>query len=223
MSGPIGEVYREGREVSDNVDSDPAGNPYAAPLSLSGEETTDDDRKSVDADLRACVGPNADYYLRQWHGVLRGRNQGTGFNWAAFLLSGLWLPYRKMYLATLIFYSAIIAEMLLEGVLEVAIESPPPPWLDRVTGLAFAIVCGAFGNRWYLSHVTKVIARSRSDGLIGRDLKVRIARRGGTSLVAPLATFALFMATIFAVAFAFAVLFPDDEVVEELMLPEDET
>lgn len=171
--------------MSDNVDSGPGGNPYAAPLSPGDAATPDDERKSGDADLRACVGPNADYYLRQWHEVLRGRGQGTGFNWAACLLSGLWLPYRKMYLATLIFYTVIIAELILEVVLEVVIESPPPAWLDRVVGLAFAIVCGAFANRWYLSHVTKVIARSHSEGLTGRDRRLRIASRGGTSLVAP--------------------------------------
>jgi len=52
-----------------------------------------------DDEIAAFVGKKAGYYLEKWRPVLDGTgNAGnvTGFNWAACLLSGLWLPYRKM-------------------------------------------------------------------------------------------------------------------------------
>jgi hypothetical protein len=211
------------RKMSEGVAPGPADNPYAAPLSPSGEGSPVSAEESADWELRACVGRNADYYLRAWYGVLRGRRQSTGFNWAAFLLSGLWLPYRKMYVATLIFFVAVMAESFLEVVGEALIEVPPPAWLDRVVGLVFAGICGAFGNRWYLSHVSRVIAKARGEGLSDRKLRTRLASRGGTSVVAPIATILLFLATIFAIGIAVDVVIPDDdEDLEELVLPDDE-
>src|SRR5258707_862516 len=48
-------------------------------------------------ELRAFVGRRAVYYLAKWRGVLAGSGTETGFNLAAFFLSAIWLPYRKMY------------------------------------------------------------------------------------------------------------------------------
>ena len=128
-----------------------------------------------------------------------------------------------MYVATLIFFAAVIAESLLEIVVEVVIDHPPPVWLDRVVGLGFAGVCGAFGNRWYLSHVSRVISKARGEGLSDRELRTRLARRGGTSILAAIATILLFLATIFAVEIAVEVLIPDDDAdSEEFVLPDDE-
>ena len=85
-----------------------ATNPYAPPElpPLAASEPTDED--SERRQLRAFVGSKAQYYLDKWTPLLRSLSGNAGFNWAAFLLSGLWLPYRKMYKATLIFYAIII-------------------------------------------------------------------------------------------------------------------
>jgi hypothetical protein len=209
--------------MSEGIAPGPGDNPYAAPLSPGGDASPAGDENSTDWEIRACVGRNADYYLRHWYGVLRGRKQSTGFNWAAFLLSGLWLPYRKMYVATLIFFAAVMAERFLEIVVEALLEVPPPVWLDRVVGLTFAAICGGFGNRWYLSHVAKVISKARGEGLSDRKLRTRLTSRGGTSIVAPIVTIILFLATIFAIGIAIDVVIPDSEAdSEELVLPDDE-
>jgi hypothetical protein len=153
-------------------------------------------------EIRAFVGPRADSYLKKWHGALAGDGRGTGFNWAAFFLSGLWIPYRKMYLVALVFYGIVIAESIAEEVIFVGILGrETPAVVDRLSGLIAAIVCGAFGNRWYLSRVRKEISSLKTQGMPEEAILETLARRGGTSLVASIGFFLLYM-TIFFVVFA---------------------
>src|SRR6476620_7317947 len=80
----------------------------------------------TEQEARAFVGPNADYYCKHWF------SGGTGFNWAAFLLCGLWLPYRKMYVATTILYVAILSTAVAcEIVFEVVLKRPEPPGVSH--------------------------------------------------------------------------------------------
>ena len=104
-------------------------------------------------EIRAFVGKNADYYLRKWPPPAEPYGQATGFNWAAFLLSGLWLPYRKMYRMSLLMYGVIVGEEVLE-MIAVAVgwaNDQSLGVIGRIVGLAFSIVCGSFGNSWYLA------------------------------------------------------------------------
>jgi hypothetical protein len=150
-------------------------------------------------ELRAFVGRNADYYFRKWSptweskadrydqvaiGGLMVVQPKTGFNWAAFFLSGLWLPYRKMYRPTLIFFGVILAESLLEEIwfVELLGQTEPPHFLGRLVGLSAAVLCGSFGNRWYLSHARKVIGEVQAQGLPSDEHVRVLSRRGGTSL-----------------------------------------
>jgi hypothetical protein len=50
----------------------------------------------IEPELRAFVGTNSNYYMNRWKPLLEGHDW-SGFNWAACLLSELWLPYRTMY------------------------------------------------------------------------------------------------------------------------------
>src|SRR5437764_14418267 len=70
----------------------------------------------TEPELRAFVGSNASYYLRRWCPTMEGGGAGMGFNWAAFFLSGLWLPYRKMYLATAVLFGILVVTTILEEV-----------------------------------------------------------------------------------------------------------
>ncbi len=137
-------------------------------------------------EIEAFVDRNASYYLERWTPVLAGRQHGAGFNWAAALLSGLWLPYRKMYRATLILYGIILVETILEEVLFVWIleEMAPPRFVSALVAVVVGAVCGACGNRWYLRHVKKWTIRIRSQGLEGESHLYALAKRGGTNLVA---------------------------------------
>ncbi len=149
-------------------------------------------------ELELFVGSKADYYLRKWSPLLQGRDRSPGFNWAAFLFSGLWLPYRKMYRVTCIFYGIIFLELILEEVWFVGImgKFETPAELDRIVNLAAAGICGALGNRWYLSHARKVISEVRAEGLRGEAFSQTISKRGDVSLVSSFGFFFLLLASL---------------------------
>ena len=153
-----------------------------------------------EAEVRAVVGPSADFYLRNWQTTER-----RGFNWTAFLLSGLWLPYRKMYRETAILCSAIIAESVAEELLFVGWLGWPetPRALDRGVTVAICWLCGHFGNAWYLAHVKRVVSAARAEIPDEAPRLMSLARRGGTTVLGAVCAFALFMMAIFT---AFALL-----------------
>jgi hypothetical protein len=164
------------------------------PEAFSGTELSEQE-------IRSFVGPKADYYLNRWASALEGSRQGTGFNWAAFFLSGLWLPYRKMYLVTFIFYGIIVAESILEDVVFMGILGQPeaPAALSRLVGLIAAIVCGSLGNRWYLSHARAKISELCVQQMPQDEYLRALSKRGGTSLAASFGFFFLFIVVVFLV------------------------
>jgi hypothetical protein len=162
----------------------------------------------TEQEVRAFVGSSADYYLRSWKPALSGQARGSGFNLFAFLGSGVWLGYRKMYRAYFILLGIILAEEALEQVLFLGIlQMRTAPRLDGLIGLVVAVVSGVCGNGWYLSHARRVIAEVRSQGLEDDAHMKELARRGGTSLGASLGLFLLFAAAMVAVSIALAAVF----------------
>ena len=150
----------------------------------------------TEQEVRAFVGVKADYYLKKWWPALAGTESTgnvAGFNWAAFFLSGLWLPYRKMYRATAILFGVILLETLFEEVVYVGMlgKSEAPGSLGRFVGLIVALVCGGFGNAWYLSHAQKKINILRSKGLSEEAYSLALAKQGGASVAAALGSFLL--------------------------------
>ena len=129
-------------------------------------------------ELRVFVGPDgADYYLYAWTPILTGRGRGAFFNWAAFLIPGLWLPYRKMYLATIYFYGIALVWAIAEDANEL-------PGLYRIGFvLIVALICGTFGNRWYLSYARRVIAEVKKQVQERHAVLETLPKRGGTSLI----------------------------------------
>jgi len=160
-------------------------------------------------EVRAFVGPKAGYYLKKWQAALDGTGISNGFNGAAFFLSALWLPYRKMYLITAIFFGIILLEAVLEEVVFLGILAKPeaPAALSSLFGFAAAIVCGNFGNQWYLSHTRKVITEVRSQGLPDDAHSQTLAKRGGTNIVASVGFFTLFLVATFLMLFLLELLF----------------
>jgi len=160
-------------------------------------------------EVEAFVGRKAGYYLKKWPLDRELAGTSTGFNWAAMFLSGMWLPYRKMYLATILFFGFILIESILEEVVFVGIlgKPEPPTGLDRVVGLIASIICGVFGNRWYLSHTRRAVAEVRSQGLPEDAYLQALSRRGGTNLAASLGFFVAFLIAAFAAMFVLELLF----------------
>ena len=194
---------RNGVQMSENDNWDDVPNPYAAPASLPQQMTADPDEDFETQELRAVIGSKADYYLRKWTTLLEGRGGNGGFNWAAFFFCGIWFSYRKMYKFTCIFFGIIIMASIAEELLFVGVLGlETPTGLDDVISLVVAIVCGRSGNRWYLSHVRKVIADVRAEGL-GDDAQLELlSQRGGTSLATSFGFFVLFCAVMFVVLIA---------------------
>jgi hypothetical protein len=157
----------------------------------------------TEEEVRAFVSPRADYYLKKWWLDLDSMGSATGFNWAAFFLSGLWLPYRKMYRATTILYGIILLETILEEIVFVGILGKPetPRALGRFVSLVAAIVCGAFGNDWYLSHSQKAITEVRNQALAADAHFQALAKRGGTSAAASLGFLMVLLFAAVAMAF----------------------
>ena len=117
--------------------------------------------------LAAFVDENVQYYLNKWAPLLQSRTGSAGFNWAAFFLTGFWLPYRRMYKAALILYAAVIVEAALEEVVFVGVmnKTETPQALGTVVTLAVSLICGAYGNRWYLAHARAAVSKNSREGL----------------------------------------------------------
>ncbi|MCE9544920.1 MAG: DUF2628 domain-containing protein [Planctomycetia bacterium] len=173
----------------------PEQNPFASPADVAqatalGDVFGDD---PATRDLASFVGPRAKYYLTHWARQQQTQDRRAGFNWAACLLSGLWLPYRKMYKITAIFYAVIIVETFLEDlVFEVVFKRSVPQGIGNAFGIAVAVICGMMGNVWYLSHAKRQIA-AVGDDVQGETRASILARRGGTSLGAAILAFVMFL------------------------------
>lgn len=182
--------------------------PYATPQSRIGSQALleqDFDEEAV----RAFVGSKADYYLRRWAPLLEGKTWGAGFNWAAFFLTGLWLPYRKMYKITAIFLGFWVVESLGEELFFQSSFARPGAvgqWqFDVGLNLVVSALFGLLANRLYLSHVRHAVAVAALEGLEGDERSTSLAKRGQTSLFSALLFQGGFVALL-AVAF---LLLPD--------------
>jgi hypothetical protein len=151
------------------------------------------DASIAEEEIRTFVGPNADYYLRKWQTVLEGGQGSSGFNGAAFGVSGLWLPYRKLYAVTFAFYGILLVDNLLELFLSPQLGEGLVLGAAWIVALVGWIVCGFFGNKWYLSKAMRVIRQVRALRLEKEAHLERLRKQGGTNLPASLGLFVLFV------------------------------
>ena len=108
----------------------------------------------------------------------------TGFNGAAFIVSGIWLPYRRMYSEAFTYWAIAVMATIGESIV---FGENCPPGLRIFLTTTVAVICGVFGNQWYWAHARKAIERVRSQGLSGDHYFQALARRGGTSVGAAIA------------------------------------
>jgi hypothetical protein len=164
----------------------------------------------TEREIRAFVGSKADYYLQRWQLALNGEGKVRGANWAALLWAGFWVPYRKMYLLTVIFYSVILIETILEEVLIVGVLGEPevPTRLSSLVGFITGVICGAFGNIWYLSHARKVIANVRSQNLPENEHLRVLSECGGTDLFSSVMFVIILFGAAIAIFYLMALVLP---------------
>ena len=161
----------------------------------------DMDPASITRDeARAFIGRNAAYYLDRWALEVDCRGSAIGFNAGAFWLTGLWLPYRKLYALAIVYYAVMASVVAIEQLL-----TPSPEGGSGIVGwiVAFvgACVCGTCANRWYLSRARSVVAQVRAEDLPDDEHLDRLIRRGGTNLLAAIGMLALsYLITFGAIA-----------------------
>lgn len=170
----------------------------AASLLEVGSSSEEDQEKR---ELRTFVGPRNHYYLKKWAPALWGSGKMSGFNIGAFFFAGNWLAYRKMYWAATVFWVIIMAESILEDWLFIRLGfDEVPSGMTSLVGMVAAVICGALGNRWYLSHTQKVVANVRAEeGQDSHRLLSTLSKRGGTSIGAALAFLVVFLVSFFTV------------------------
>lgn len=156
----------------------------------------------TEAELRAFVGPNADYYLNKWSLAQVRPGQGGGYNWPAFLLGGVWLPYRKLYAAA----STLWGIAFLLGVWNL-LSPKAGPAISFTALFAFIpflllLALASYADQLYLAKARKVITQARGQCQSGEIHLATIARRGGTSRIAALGFPAVFLFGLFGAALA---------------------
>ena len=190
-----------------DYEQQPHVNPYAvhapttAPHQDAGFERDDSN------DMWNFFGSRASYYVE------RAARQSSGFNWGAFLFSGLWIAYRKMYKIAAIFFSVMIAIVFIEEMVVAGFmgRENVAKIMDRVSSLIVAIVCGTYGNRWYLNHSNRRIAEIRDQGFDERRTAELLSKRGGTSIGAMLGIVFIFFVVIAVISLAVHLIFHEPE------------
>jgi hypothetical protein len=137
-------------------------------------------------EVQAFVGPGAGYYLACWQPPLTQGGLPTGFNLAACLFTGLWLPYRKLYAATAMFFAILIGLALVERYffLHVLGLADLPSWAAVATAVVVGVFYGKRANHLYWNKTRDVIWQVRRRALPAEEHYSELARRGGTSTTA---------------------------------------
>lgn len=139
--------------------------------------------------VRAFVGPEADYYLDRWHRIRdEWGSRALGFNWAAFFLTLSWLLYRRMYRGFWIAIAVWVASFILVLLAMVLAALYKMPILVTllglglgVTSLAVPVLFGIYGTYWYYLHARRQISQLTAAGQVD---PATIGNMGGTNLSA---------------------------------------
>jgi len=136
--------------------------------------------------LREYVGGGADYYLSRWKQLAKNGGMSVGFNVAAFLLSGPWLFYRKLYRPTIVLCGVTLLGSVVKDLAAIEVLSTPElrVLLSPLLALAVAFVVGKYGTYWYYRQALRAVARAKSKSSDEVAQIQCVRKRGGTSIVA---------------------------------------
>ena len=153
---------------------------YSAPES-------DTDVSTSEGHLAAYVGPNnTDYYMERF-GRFESGQSSVSWNWPAFFLTALWLLYRKMWAAALLYWiglplalggvaAVLTATGLLSGVVADLVTS--------VMYYAFSLtLVPMFANKLYFDHAQKKVEGVKGSYSDSEQQLQELRRIGGTSIV----------------------------------------
>lgn len=155
-----------------------------------------------DEEYRAYLGKNAEYYLRAW------RDKGKRVHLPALLIGGLWLGFRRLYLAAglLAFVIAIDLSagewLLANGTIS---EKAMDVW-TWASGLLYAGLIAALSHRLVLHRADKVIKKARDRYLDPAERLRWIASKGQTSWLHALIAFVYMLLLAFTISMIALVL-----------------
>ena len=126
--------------------------------------------RNFEKELPMFIGEKKkDVYLKKFSDL---NDKIVGWNWCAFLLSGIWMLYRKMYL---FFFGltaiSVIITMLFGELMDNQV-------FNLVISLALGACVGLFGDKLYYIHAKRKFDKSES--------YEAFIRKGGTNLLAPI-------------------------------------
>ena len=131
-------------------------------------------------DWKLYIGPNADYYVKEWLKIKSG--QIISFNLWAFLFNVFWMLYRKMYQPVILYLSFFFAEGFIETLIINFQQIPLDFWrwnLFRI--IAFCLILGFLGNWTYFSYAQAKIHTIRVR-YGGKHYKEYLKMSGGASI-----------------------------------------
>jgi hypothetical protein len=142
-------------------------------------------------ELRAFVGPNADYYTSAFATAKPEDSlQRLGWNWVGFFLGPIWLLYRRMGRYIGYYLVAQLAPMV---VMLMFPKSPAVALGSLTVGLLICLFFGAYGNGLYYRRATGIIAEARATSTNRQEY---IEARGGVRWVGAIICAALMLAWI---------------------------
>ena len=124
--------------------------------------------------IEAAIGTNQSYYLEHWR-RMEAQNKSYDWNWPACLFNVFWFAFRKMWWPA-------VALGILWLVASVMMADPSNKAMLRlglVVLIAPSFVTGAFANRWYRTHVERLVAATA--GMERDRARAQLAASGGVS------------------------------------------
>lgn len=149
-----------------------------------------------DARIDAFVGRNAAYYRERWRAFGEIPRTTASFNWAAGIGQLLWLVYRKMHGAALVFLAVLVAHVSLFLYVDARALVPESvvTLANTIAALLYVAIPGFFGNYGYWRRFEKLDAQAASAGP-DVEAQLRFLREhGGTANVGAALATALFAA-----------------------------
>ena len=138
---------------------------------LSGRSAARDE----EADMRRFIGANWTGYRELWRKMKDAPDLAPSRSYGAAAFTGLWLLYRKRYALAL-----MVMALQFGG-------AYAAPDFGALIDLAIALIFGRYGKAMVVPEGLAAIARVRGERRAAGDARIRVARAGGTSVIAPIA------------------------------------
>jgi len=135
-------------------------------------------------DWQLIVGEKSKYYIPRWLDMKSGKSK-ISFNVAAFFLGIFWMLYRKMYVASAIYF----AIMIFLGFFEVFVIEElygENPIFEKVANWISIAIIGFYGNYFYLKNTEKKILNIRNSNYSNELYEEQLLKQGDTSFLPPL-------------------------------------